>query len=318
MSNGPPFEHASSSGAPGAEPTVVESDPLFLRAAVAVSEVTRAQDGSLEALAERRAASGLGPAELARARDLLRLVGAALVGKPSEARWRRIEAAYLAADSVQVEYQPVNLLQALAPEAASPVVVDDPAIRMDPEHQETASNRSPPVVLPSALPSPSRPGAQSSNAYHGASSSGVASPAASARPGSGRVTGEMPAFSLEALPFQGGAKGTEVRPARAPTVDIEGTVLPFRRRRGTEGVDSDQASEAGPSLTIEQFASFSAERELYPEAAAEVRARYGIDSPDEERALDASFRVEFERDPTALRKFDDARMKYRAWLLERR
>jgi hypothetical protein len=128
----------------------------------------------------------------------------------------------------------------------------------------------------------------------------------------------MPAFSLEALPFQGGAKGTEVRPARAPTVDIEGTVLPFRRRRGTEGVDSDQASEAGPSLTIEQFASFSAERELYPEAAAEVRARYGIDSPDEERALDASFRVEFERDPTALRKFDDARMKYRAWLLERR
>ena len=99
--------------------------------------------------------------------------------------------------------------------------------------------------------------------------------------------------------------------------EAPGTVLPFGQRGGAKrAAVSPPSSEARavPALTLEQFASFVVEREVYPAKREEVRARYGIASSDAESALEQGFRERFAREPETERVFEDVRERYRAWL----
>lgn len=350
MLNGVLPDGAAPADAANAGSAVVESDPLHLRAAVAVSELTRALDGSLEALAARRARNGLGPTELARARELLRLVGAALVGSASAARWHRIEAACLAAERVPlVEEIEARALQALAPMEVAPPTVqplreDVGTIPGDAGLEATASDRSPTAgsALPFSTRTPSDPPAYTQEPRERRVSAPVsafpvtpfgpslgkppntADPPPRVGPSMGRReepratqrTGEMMAFEVEVLPFQGG--GLTSPPSERPqNLDASRTVLPFLTPNATAAQERSTASDRGPLLTIEQFASFVAEREAYPAAVESIRTRYGIPSLETERHLDARFRADFARDPAAARAFEEARARYRDWLLGR-
>jgi hypothetical protein len=86
--------------------------------------------------------------------------------------------------------------------------------------------------------------------------------------GAGTVVGAMLPFAAGAspLPFQGAA------PAPQPSRPASGAGLPFQPPSPTKG-----PGPAGPRLTLEQFASLTAEIAVTPHNAAQIRARYGFD-----------------------------------------
>lgn len=138
------------------------------------------------------------------------------------------------------------------------------------------------------------------------------------------VTGAMPAFQPEAkLPFIGGGpRSPDADRAPVSTGEAPGTVLPFGGKKDATqpaaASDSPMRPASLPQLTVEQFASFVVERELYPATIDSVRTRYGIVSPEVESALERVFLDRFAREPAARQLYEDVRSRYRAWLESRR
>src|SRR5262249_45974384 len=71
-------------------------------------------------------------------------------------------------------------------------------------------------------------------------------------------------------------------------------------------------------LTIEQYASLSAELSLSPEQAPAILAKYGIPSVEERRALDRAWGVRFAADSELQNRWQALQAHYRQWLLARR
>lgn len=71
------------------------------------------------------------------------------------------------------------------------------------------------------------------------------------------------------------------------------------------------AAAPTPQLTPEQYASFYAERELYPNHVAQISAKYGVSDPG---PLDQHFQQQLGSDPAAKQRFDQAYAQYKAWL----
>ena len=86
------------------------------------------------------------------------------------------------------------------------------------------------------------------------------------------------------------------------------STLPFK----APGDSQDEALLA--RLTVEQYASFCAELEVYPERIDEVRSRYGVASTEEHGALARAWHDALTEDPVRLGTFRSVAARYAAWL----
>ena len=89
--------------------------------------------------------------------------------------------------------------------------------------------------------------------------------------------------------------------------------LPFGRER-----QAPAAPSAVPVLTVEQYASLTAELTVSPERSAEIRARYQIGADDAFQALARSFTARFSADPDLYARFGALSAQYRAWLSQKK
>jgi hypothetical protein len=95
---------------------------------------------------------------------------------------------------------------------------------------------------------------------------------------------------------------------------IAAAVLPFG-----QGASRKPASPAAvPSLTLEQYATLSAELSLAPERAAHIRARYLVTSDEAFRALNQQWQERLSADPALSRRFAALREHYRNWLTQKK
>jgi hypothetical protein len=89
------------------------------------------------------------------------------------------------------------------------------------------------------------------------------------------VVGALSPFAAGAspLPFQGSA------PAPHPGKQTSGVGLPFQHgpAAGAPAARPSPTTGHAPRLTLEQFASLTAEIAVTPHNAAQIRARYGFD-----------------------------------------
>ncbi|MBM4359268.1 MAG: hypothetical protein FJ096_14295 [Deltaproteobacteria bacterium] len=304
-----------------------------------LSSLALTPDAGFEAFRERRAADPKLPVERLRmARTLLDAVAQAI--ESTEAgRWSRIEQAHaiLVRDatfdpSVPVEEpappgpsRVVKASSALAVEAVAPLPGPSlPSPSVEPVAPLPGpSLPSPSVPLPGpSLPSPSPPLPSVPSVPEASFHPSIEVVAPSTSRGPVRVTGEMPAFrGATELPFLGAGSDADPSRGKLAVFEAPGTVLPFARSAPTRPWASGGPSSAAvsmPSLTLEQFASFTVERDLYPAKLGEVRGRYGIPSAEVEASLERSFLDRFAREPESRTTYEDVRARYRGWLTSQR
>lgn len=88
-----------------------------------------------------------------------------------------------------------------------------------------------------------------------------------------------------------------------------GDALPF---------PADDAPSAGPiELTLEQYASLSAELAAYPDRQDDTFCRYGLASPDSRAALEASWSARLRESPEMNERWLGLVRHYREWLANR-
>jgi len=140
--------------------------------------------------------------------------------------------------------------------------------------------------------------------------------------------GEVPKF---VLPFGDGEGGSGSGPERsAPQPSADGA-LPFRSEpeaggatrddeedaeslAGTVAVPAGMRLKAGkPRLSLEQFASLSAEIAVHPEQRAAIEQRYGLDAASHDREKGA-WAVVFLDDEAQAKTYQDKLSAFRAWL----
>jgi hypothetical protein len=133
------------------------------------------------------------------------------------------------------------------------------------------------------------------------------------------ATALTPALSTEdVLPFENApaapppSSGDEPHPELGGTALVEALVLadvlPFK---------SDDPSSS-PRLTLEQYASFTVERDLYPARVAETRARYGLADAAAEADNDRHWSARAAADAVTRSELDGKCAAYRQWLSGRR
>lgn len=212
------------------------------------------------------------------------------------------------------------------------------------------SGREPPAPfgMPRPLPSaPSSPPALAYGlAYGGASSppafSAAVAPAAAApppavvmAPGGPSAIDATSAVSLSDLEL--GVRPLPFRSGGSPTLSpslhdnphdavgqtgfmlspIEDAPLPFDNPRPDGGQDAALPSHL-LELTIEQYASFCAERAAYPEHIAAVRARYHVADEPQQIALDALWHRRFGTDAKLEPRFNQHVHQMHDWLARQR
>jgi hypothetical protein len=111
-------------------------------------------------------------------------------------------------------------------------------------------------------------------------------------------------------------------PPDSPATDVGATMLPG------VFVDSHGALPFGPSivdelraeiatrLSVEHYASLSAELAVYPQRGDRVRQRYGFHNAEEQRKEDEAWAAQFRLDPALARHWQDLVGRYQAWLLK--
>jgi hypothetical protein len=124
--------------------------------------------------------------------------------------------------------------------------------------------------------------------------------------------------SRDVLPFRATTVASEPHATRSPPVenarDGLTTELPAIRPDEDTLPFSDDASAAGPRLTLEQYASLSAQLSLAPERADHVLARWGIGDCRARRQLEKSWRSRFRTEVGLRDRFDELVAAYRDWL----
>jgi hypothetical protein len=328
--------------------------PRVRKWSLVLSSLSLTPDAGLEVFRDRRAADPRLPVERLRKARAILDAAAQAVESAEAGRWSRLEQAYelLARDAA---FDPGATFDEPAPPGpmrsaseampdAKPSAAQAVATSSGPSPAFEPLPSAPPlavafVAAPTAPQSPkasSRPEPSiplsSPGPLQPPSAPLPAEPVIVARPVSApprqAFTGAMAAFpdSASQLPFARSSPPSVGQRAARPRDETPGTVLPFGQKGGAAaspvaGTSAGPASSRGatvpPSLTVAQFASFVVEREVYSAKRDEVRARYGIPSPESEEALDEGFRGRFARDPGALRVFEDVRARYRAWLATR-
>jgi hypothetical protein len=131
-------------------------------------------------------------------------------------------------------------------------------------------------------------------------------------------------------PSEPGARSGKARPGvdetQEWTVDAIRDVkkaLPFDKEAGADsapavGDPSSEASGQAPKLTLEQYASLRAELEVTPAEVERIERSYGIRSAAERDALKADWAVELATKPAQMKKFEELRKSYAAWLREQK
>ncbi len=91
--------------------------------------------------------------------------------------------------------------------------------------------------------------------------------------------------------------------------DIVSSILPF---------DKDKQADSTLELTLEQYASLSAELAIHPENKAEVRARYFVSSDEALSRLDTLWKHRFAGDPSLASRWRQLYDEYHRWLNQQR
>lgn len=97
-------------------------------------------------------------------------------------------------------------------------------------------------------------------------------------------------------------------PAPRPATLISG------RDPGLQAAPAPAAAASAPRLTIEQFASLTAERAEHPERDAQIRARYFVAQEGSWAALQREWQQRMEADPNLRLRVQDLVIHYRKWL----
>ncbi|MFT3767296.1 MAG: hypothetical protein QM820_17495 [Minicystis sp.] len=119
------------------------------------------------------------------------------------------------------------------------------------------------------------------------------------------------------LPFAGESAASPANAAQpVNTAQPANTAQPTQTAASAPITNTPPA--APPSLTLEQYASLSAEISHAPEHVALIRARYFIASDDALRALQRTWQARFAADPALEARFHALLAQYRAWLLQRK
>jgi hypothetical protein len=143
----------------------------------------------------------------------------------------------------------------------------------------------------------------------GPSSAAVAKPVTS-RPRVGTGTEDISQFvPREATPFL--KTGT-------PTAPPLGGATPPREPIKPPSAPPPAAATAPRELTLEQYASLSAELSISPERVGAILAKYGVPGVDGRRALDRAWEARFSTNPELQQRWQALQAQYRRWLLERR
>ncbi len=251
-------------------------------------------DDDLRAFRDRRAADPrLDLEKLRRARGLLDAVAQAIESADA-GRWERLVRAFALVEEDAAIAEPSN--------------ADGPSSSADPAP-------SAPAPLPPSAPSPPVPLAA---APPRAPSPWIAPPAPiriDVLPAAAALdsTTEAPALHDDAaLPFRDqpnappppSSSNEPPHPEVGETAFVEALVLddplPFQQ-------DESRA------LSLEQYASFTVERELYGDRGGEVRARYGLDAAAE-ADNDRRWRARLDAEPAARAELEQKRNAYRDWL----
>lgn len=114
------------------------------------------------------------------------------------------------------------------------------------------------------------------------------------------------------------AQGRFIEAARPPKRSVpeqpKADVLPFTSGSARPSTTGADLGVAAGGMSLEQYASFCAER---GDAALErgwVRARYGIASQRQEAALHQQWQTRFRQRPRLLHQWQQLLMTYRSWL----
>lgn len=112
------------------------------------------------------------------------------------------------------------------------------------------------------------------------------------------------AIAAAVMPFDKG------KPPTAPATPVP---LPAR-----PAPDAHLAAGAVPALTLEQYASLTAELTVSPERAAEIRARYQVGAEDVFQRLVRGFQARFAADAELKARVVALSAQYREWLLQKK
>jgi hypothetical protein len=139
-------------------------------------------------------------------------------------------------------------------------------------------------------------------------------------------TANISMFRKAALPFRNGrpaaaffaaadAARAEPRGPRASATGLE--TMPLGEIHAMEGDRATNPLDVGagqaPSLTVEQYAAFCAELEVFPSQAAQIHRTYGVAGADARRALDDAFARRFRADPPLQRTWEALVAHYGQW-----
>jgi hypothetical protein len=154
---------------------------------------------------------------------------------------------------------------------------------------------------------------------------GIPGPASTPKPFSGTAMLDTQRLASKVLAFDPDSAtepaerrdhdAVTARPALAQTAELDihhlvSKIMPF---------GASQAAPTGPhELTLEQFASLTAEIATSPERAAETRAKYGLPTEQAHRALSALWQQRFAENGALQERYLRLVSEYRAWLQQRR
>jgi hypothetical protein len=89
--------------------------------------------------------------------------------------------------------------------------------------------------------------------------------------------------------------------------------LPFAEQTPPRLTPAASPTKPAPTLTLQQYASLSAELSVAPESAATL-SRYGIPDAAARRELDRTWAARFTSEPDLRRQWETLFNQYRAWL----
>ncbi len=132
---------------------------------------------------------------------------------------------------------------------------------------------------------------------------------------------DVAAFQGAALPFSKGppappfllTAGADRSEPRRPCCDTEHETMELP----VMGVDASAEAASGPfpskPLTVEQYAAFCAELEVFSGQAPHVHQRYGVLTVDARRALDKTFAERFSAEPSLQQRWRALVVHYQDW-----
>jgi hypothetical protein len=116
-----------------------------------------------------------------------------------------------------------------------------------------------------------------------------------------------------ALPFQQVAAPSAQPPQRQSTGGLPFGTNMFQAQQALQPQPPPQPAPAATRFTLEQFASLAAELSVSPHAAAQIRARYGIDEAGQ-RAESEEWGKRFAADPALYSRYGELYQYYRDWV----